>query len=69
MRRRRYVTASNSSPVGGRRGCLCQDGRTYSRKCCDGSLLAQGIGSISLVEVWDNNDGNWEAEDRNWELP
>jgi hypothetical protein len=69
MRRRRYVTASNSSPVGGRRGCLCRDGRTYSRKCCDGSLLAQGIGSISLVEVWDNMDGNWDAEDRNWEIP
>ena len=22
------------------------DGRTYSRKCCDGTLEAQGIGSI-----------------------
>jgi hypothetical protein len=72
MRRRRYVTASNSSPVGGRRGCLCRDGRTYSRKCCDGSLLAQGIGSISLVEdtsnFWENINRNWEAEDNNWDL-
>lgn len=31
---------------GGNRGCLCKDGRTYSRKCCDGSLHAQGIGNI-----------------------
>jgi len=25
---------------------LCPDGRTYSIKCCDGTLEAQGIGSI-----------------------
>lgn len=31
------------SPKGGKRGCLCKDG-TYSKKCCDGSLEAQGIG-------------------------
>ena len=24
--------------------CLCEDGKRYSRKCCDGSLQAQGIG-------------------------
>jgi hypothetical protein len=37
---------SYTSPKGGRTACLCQDGKTYSRKCCDGSLQAQGIGSI-----------------------
>jgi hypothetical protein len=42
-------TVSYSSPKGGRRGCLCEDG-TYSSKCCDGSLQAQGIGSITGVE-------------------
>lgn len=42
-------TVSYSSPKGGRRGCLCKDG-TYSSKCCDGSLDAQGIGSITGVE-------------------
>lgn len=42
-------TVSYSSPKGGRRGCLCEDG-TYSSKCCDGSLEAQGIGSITGVE-------------------
>jgi len=43
---------SKSSPKGGKRGCLCKDG-TYSAKCCDGSLQAQGIGNIT-----NNNAGN-----------
>jgi hypothetical protein len=34
------------SPKGGKRGCLCKDG-TYSKKCCDGSLEAQGIGKTA----------------------
>jgi hypothetical protein len=38
-------TPSRTSPRGGRRGCLCKDGKTYSRKCCDGTIGAQGIGS------------------------
>ena len=33
------------SPKNDKRGCLCDDG-TYSRKCCDGSFQAQGIGNI-----------------------
>jgi hypothetical protein len=37
-------TPSKTSPKGGKRGCLCKDG-TYDKKCCDGSLQAQGIGS------------------------
>lgn len=35
-----------SSPKTNKRGCLCKDKLTYSRKCCDGSYQAQGIGSI-----------------------
>ena len=35
------------SPKNSKRGCLCKDGRTYSRKCCDGSFQAQGIGNIT----------------------
>lgn len=35
---------SKTSPRGGKRGCLCPNG-TYSSECCDGSLLAQGIGA------------------------
>ncbi len=43
-------TLSYSSPkAGSRRGCLCEDGK-YSQKCCDGSLQAQGIGSITGTE-------------------
>jgi hypothetical protein len=37
-------TPSKTSPKGGKRGCLCKNG-TYDKKCCDGSLQAQGIGS------------------------
>jgi len=33
-----------SSPKGGKRGCLCKDGK-YSSKCCEGELINQGIGS------------------------
>lgn len=42
-------TPSYSSPKGGRRGCLCEDGK-YSVKCCDGSLQAQGIGTTTGTE-------------------
>lgn len=43
-------TSSRSSPRGGRRGCLCPN-NTYSSECCDGSLQAQGIGSIDAIEI------------------
>ena len=42
-------TPSYSSPKGGRRGCLCDNGK-YSSKCCDGSLQAQGIGMTTGTE-------------------
>ena len=35
---------SRTSPGGGKRGCLCSDNKTYSKRCCNGSLHAQGIG-------------------------
>lgn len=34
------------SPKESRRGCLCRD-NTYSRKCCDGSHSAQGVGNVT----------------------
>lgn len=46
MPREKFVTPSKTSPKNSKRGCLCKDGRTYDRKCCDGSLKAQGIGKI-----------------------
>lgn len=45
--KRKWKTPSNTSPTGTKRACLCDDGKTYSRKCCDGSLQAQGIGNIT----------------------
>lgn len=45
MRFKKFLTPSRTSPKGKRRACLCED-NTYSIKCCDGSLMAQGIGSI-----------------------
>jgi len=36
-----------ASPRGGNRGCLCKD-NTYSRKCCDGALIQQGIGQTQV---------------------
>lgn len=31
-------------PHNNRQGCLCLDTNTYSRECCDGLLINQGIG-------------------------
>ncbi len=43
-----WKTPSRSSPQGGgTRGCFCKDKLTYSKKCCDGTLWAQGIGPIN----------------------
>jgi hypothetical protein len=44
----------NPSPQNDKRACMCKDG-TYSRKCCNGSYQAQGIGNItgeSMTGVW-----------------
>jgi hypothetical protein len=48
-----FKTSSETSPKGGNKACLCEDG-SYRKECCDGSLQAQGIGSensqgISIV--------------------
>lgn len=37
-------TQGLSSPKNSRRGCLCAKSDTYSRKCCNGALIEQGIG-------------------------
>lgn len=44
--RKENKTPSRTSPKSSERGCLCKDTNTYSRKCCDGSIWAQGIGKI-----------------------
>lgn len=35
----------NAVPRSGMEACLCADKLTYSRKCCQGYLINQGIGS------------------------
>ena len=42
MRKQKDITP----PRGSRRGCLCWDKNTYSRKCCGDGYRAQGIGKI-----------------------
>jgi hypothetical protein len=39
-------------PRGGSlQACLCKDQLTYSRKCCEGYLINQGIGNITGTVV------------------
>jgi hypothetical protein len=44
-------TRGLSSPKNSRRGCLCLDGSGYSRKCCNGALMEQGIGVTEVAFV------------------
>lgn len=44
--KKKIKSFSRTSPKNSNRGCLCKDGRTYDKKCCDGSMKAQGIGSV-----------------------
>jgi hypothetical protein len=45
---------ARSSPKNSNRACLCKDLETYSKKCCDGTLWAQGIGNITYTPQWWN---------------
>ena len=38
-------------PQDKRRGCLCKDGKRYSRECCEGNYWNQGIGKITKDET------------------
>lgn len=35
----------STSPTSGKRACLCKNGN-YSRKCCKGETINQGIGTL-----------------------
>lgn len=39
------MSNKTTSPKGGKRGCLCKDGK-YSSECCEGELSQQGIGTL-----------------------
>ncbi|MFM7859596.1 MAG: hypothetical protein ACKO96_48635, partial [Flammeovirgaceae bacterium] len=43
-------TVGRSSPKNNRRACLCVASNTYSRRCCNGYLINQGIGNIQQSE-------------------
>lgn len=45
------MSRKTSSPKGGKRGCLCDDGETYSKECCKGELQNQGIGQLENQSV------------------
>lgn len=45
-RKSKYHLDPYSSPRTNRRACLCKGKNTYSRKCCKGKLINQGIGDI-----------------------
>ena len=47
MKKNKKPLQSYSSPKNRQRACLCWDTNTYSSKCCDGSLGAQGIGNVT----------------------
>jgi hypothetical protein len=44
------ATKSKTSPEGGKRGCLCKDGK-YKKECCNGDLQNQGIGASASQSV------------------
>jgi len=35
----------STSPTSGKKACLCKNGK-YSRKCCKGETINQGIGTL-----------------------
>jgi len=41
------ILPSRSSPKSSTRACLCQDRNTYSKECCKGAMMNQGIGNVT----------------------
>ena len=46
-------TRGKSSPKNSRRACLCLNSNTYSRKCCNGALMEQGIGQTQVSPAYE----------------
>jgi hypothetical protein len=44
------MASKKTSPQDSKRACLCEDG-TYSRECCKGEEINQGIGSLAGQET------------------
>lgn len=45
------MSKKTTSPTSSKSGCLCEDGKTYSKECCEGKIINQGIGSTDLHAV------------------
>jgi len=54
-------TRGLSSPKNNRRGCLCVDRDEYSRDCCGGALISQGIGVIQSPGIQPLVGGGFNA--------
>jgi hypothetical protein len=69
---KKWETPSRTSPkAGSQRGCYCKDKQTYDKKCCNGSLWAQGIGNISRAPQFTNVQWNgivaqWQTIGETW---
>ena len=50
-------TQGLSSPKNSRMACLCIETNTYSRKCCNGALLEQGIGQTQSPYIGNSLGG------------
>jgi hypothetical protein len=44
-------TRGQAVPRNGRQGCLCLDTNNYSRECCKGLLINQGIGQTQSAPI------------------
>jgi hypothetical protein len=66
---KRLFTPSRTSPKSGRRGCLCRDRDAYSIECCNGDIIAQGIGSTSKNENFILlENGNFLLQENNFKI-
>ena len=66
-----FRTPSRTSPKGGSRGCICDD-NTYHKDCCDGSIMAQGIGIIQNATITEPyillEDGGYLLQEDNYRI-
>jgi hypothetical protein len=60
-------TQGLSSPKNSRMACLCINTNTYSRKCCNGALLEQGIGVIQSPATFNQKGGFNEGYDTGYD--
>jgi len=66
---KKLFTPSKTSPRNGRRGCLCRDRDAYSIECCNGDIIAQGIGEMSKNENFILlENGNFLLQENNYKL-